>query len=179
MTVEPPTPRREGTASPDDVLQAFRAAVGTERGPSSWYDMTQPRVDAFATVTEDEQWIHVDRERAAEGPYGGTIAHGYLTLSLVAHWVYELFPAPRGLTSINYGLNRVRFPAPVPVGERVRMWARLESARPVPGGLEVVLACRVESGSGTKPVCVAESVLRYVAPPAPPTVPPIEETPGA
>lgn len=136
--------------------------VGAERGPSSWFVVTQETIDAFARTTDDEQWIHVDPRRAAEGPYGVTVAHGYLTLSLVAHWVYELFPAPDGLASINYGLNRVRFPAPVPVGSRLRMTARLESVRDVPGGVEIVLGCRVEREGSDKPVCVADSVLRYV-----------------
>lgn len=146
-------------SSPDDLS----SLVGVERGPSSWAEITQSRIDAFAEVTEDPQWIHVDPDRAASGPFEGTVAHGYLTLSLIAHWIYELFPAGEGLDSINYGLNRVRFPAPVPVGSRLRMWASLRSARQVPGGLEVSLECRVESDRGGKPVCVAEPVLRYVA----------------
>lgn len=154
----------DGAGGAREAVAGLLALVGTERGPSSWYAMTQDRVDSFADVTEDPQWIHVDRERAAAGPFGGTIAHGYLTLSLLAHWIYELFPAPPGLTSINYGLNRVRFPAPVPVGGRLRMSARLEGVREVPGGVEVVLSCRVEREGGSKPVCVAEPVLRYVAP---------------
>lgn len=149
-------------AAAGDPAGALAAQVGTERGPSSWFVVDQETIDAFARTTHDEQWIHVDPRRAASGPFGVTVAHGYLTLSLVAHWVYELFPAPEPLASINYGLNRVRFPAPVPVGSRLRMSARLDSVRPVPGGVELALACRVEREGGGKPVCVAESVLRYV-----------------
>lgn len=136
--------------------------VETVRGPSSAYEMTQERVDAFADVTCDRQWIHVDVGRAAAGPFGSTVAHGYLTLALLAPWVAELYPPADGLTSINYGLDRVRFPAPVPVGARLRMWATLRSVAPVPGGIQVVLGCRVEIEGGHKPVCLAESVLRYV-----------------
>ncbi len=144
------------------TVGAMVEQVGTRRGPSSWFTVSQETIDAFAGTTADPQWIHVDPVRAASGPFGGTVAHGYLTLSLIAHWIYELFPAPEPLASINYGLNRVRFPAPVPVGSRLRMSATLGSVRPVPGGMEVVLACEVEREGGTKPVCVAESVLRYV-----------------
>jgi acyl dehydratase len=146
---------------PDSPASAALPAPGTERGPSSWYDMTQAEVDAFARLTRDEQWIHVDPQRAGAGPFGTTIAHGYLTLSLIAHWIDELFPVPPGLACLNYGLNKVRVPAPVPVGSRLRMTARLDSVRPLAGGVELVWHCQVDREGGTKPVCVADSVLRY------------------
>lgn len=136
--------------------------VGVERGPTGWLTVTQDRIDAFAAVTEDRQWIHVDPVRAAAGPFGATIGHGYLTLSLVAHWLYELFPLPGGVTSINYGLDRVRFPAPVPVGSRLRMTASVRSFAPVDGGADVVIRCVLDVEGGAKPACVAEPVLRLV-----------------
>lgn len=142
-----------------DVL---RRLVDVERGPTRWTTLTQEQVDKFAELTDDHQWIHVDPERAAAGPFGGTIAHGYLTLSLVAHWLAELFPLPAGITSINYGLNRVRFPAPTTVGTRLRMTARVRSFAEVDGGADVVVGCILDLEGGFRPACVAEPVLRYL-----------------
>jgi acyl dehydratase len=134
---------------------------GLELGPSEWIEVTQARVDAFAEATDDRQWIHVDPERAAAGPFGETIAHGYLTLSLVVPITYELLPVEDASLTVNYGVNRVRFPAPVPVGSRVRGRLRIEAVEPVDGGVQVTLAATVEREGQDKPVCAAEVVFRY------------------
>jgi acyl dehydratase len=139
-----------------DDLQPGRAF-----GPSEWREIRQERIDAFAEATDDRQWIHVDPERAAAGPFGGTIAHGYLTLSLLAAFAFELLPVEDASAAINYGLNRVRFPAPVPVGSRVRASFRIQEVTDVDGGVQVVMAATVERAGGEKPVCVAELVFRY------------------
>jgi acyl dehydratase len=130
-----------------------------EAGPSSWVEVSQERIDEFARVTGDLQSIHVDPEMAASGPFGTTVAHGLLTLSLVPAAMYEVLPV-EGATIVNYGLNRVRFPAPVPAGSRVRVAFRVESVEPVAGGVQAVLAAVVELEGGAKPACVAELVLR-------------------
>ena len=135
---------------------------GLELGPSEWREVTQERIDAFAAATDDPQWIHVDPERAAAGPFGTTIAHGYLTLALLVPFSYELLPVDDAALSINYGLNRVRFPAPLPSGSRVRARFRVESVEEVAGGTQVTMAATVERDGAEKPVCVAELVFRYV-----------------
>jgi len=135
-------------------------APGTEFGPSSWVEVSQERIDAFADATGDHQWIHVDRERAAAGPYGTTIAHGYLTLSLIPAMTYEVVPSREGAMGINYGLNRVRFPAPVPSGSRVRGTFRVESVDEFDGGTQTTMTATIEREGGDKPVCVAEVVFR-------------------
>jgi acyl dehydratase len=132
---------------------------GLEAGPSSWIEVSQERIDKFARVTGDLQSIHMDPELAAAGPFGTTVAHGLLTLGLVPGASYEVLPL-EGATILNYGLNRVRFPAPLPAGSRVRVSFRVESVEPVEGGVQVVLAATVERDGGAKPVCVAELVLR-------------------
>ena len=129
-------------------------------GPSSWIEIPQDRINAFAEATDDHQWIHVDPARAANGPFGSTIAHGYLTLSLLPVASYEVIPR-EGRMSINYGLNRVRFPAPVPVGSRVRASFEVASVDEVDGGAQVTMTATVEREGGSKPVCVAEVVFRY------------------
>jgi acyl dehydratase len=134
---------------------------GAEFGPSSWIDVSQDRIDAFADATGDHQWIHVDRNRAEEGPFGGTIAHGYLTLSLVPVMSYEVLPRQEGGMGINYGLNRVRFPATVPSGSRVRGSFRVESVEETDWGHQATLTATIEREGGDKPVCVAEVVFRY------------------
>jgi acyl dehydratase len=136
--------------------------VGTELGPTSWLDITQERVDAFAGATDDPQWIHTDPERAAAGPFGGTIAHGFLTLSLCVPFLYELMPDRGFALTVNYGVNRVRFPAPVPVGSRIRGRFRVESVDDVSGGEQAVIVGTVEREGGDKPVCVAELVVRLI-----------------
>jgi len=134
---------------------------GAEYGPSSWIEVTQERIDAFAEATGDHQWIHVDRERAAAGPFGGTIGHGYLTLSLLPAMSYEVVPRQDAGMGVNYGLNRVRFPAPVPSGSRVRGSFRVDAVDEFDGGLQVTMTATVELEGGAKPVCAAEVVFRY------------------
>jgi acyl dehydratase len=134
--------------------------IGDTFGPSSWIEITQEKIDAFAEATGDHQWIHVDPERAREGPFGTTIAHGYLTLSLLPVASYEVLPR-QGRMGINYGVNRVRFPAPVPVGSRVRTTFEVKGAEEIAGGGQTVLTATVEREGGEKPVCVAEVVFRY------------------
>ncbi|MEX0675000.1 MAG: MaoC family dehydratase [Gaiellaceae bacterium] len=133
---------------------------GLELGPSRWFDVPQERIDAFAEVTEDRQWIHVDQERAAESPFGTTVAHGLLTLGLVIPITYELMPVEDASLAVNYGLNRVRFPAPVPAGSRVRGRLRVEEVTDVDGGVQVVAAATVEREGAEKPVVAAELVFR-------------------
>lgn len=123
--------------------------------------MTQERIDAFASATDDPQWIHVDAERAAEGPFGATVAHGFLTLSLCVPMLNEVLP-PGGRTAINYGVNRVRFPSPVLSGSRIRGRFRVDSVEEVAGGEQTVLVATIEREGGEKPVCVAELVVRLL-----------------
>jgi acyl dehydratase len=136
-------------------------ALGVDLPPTPWLDVTQERIDAFADATEDRQSIHVDPALAAAGPFGTTVAHGFLTLSLLVHLWNQLAPAHDGVT-VNYGLNRVRFPAPVPAGSRVRGLFRVEALDDVPGGRQATIAATVEREVGEKPVCVAELVLRFL-----------------
>jgi len=140
----------------------FSELLGTELGPTEWFEVTQERIDEFARATDDPQWIHTDPERAAEGPFGTTIAHGFLTLSLCV----PLMTGMLGLTGyrmgVNYGVNRVRFPAPVPSGSRIRARFAVQSVEEVPGGNQGVVVATVEREGGDKPVCVAELVLRMI-----------------
>jgi acyl dehydratase len=135
--------------------------AGDEFGPSSWTEVTQERIDAFADATGDHQWIHVDPERAAEGPFGTTVAHGYLTLSLVTAASYEVLPSDEDAMAINYGLNRVRFPAPVPVGSRLRTSFAVDAVDEADWGTQVTMSATVARDGGDKPVCVAELLFRY------------------
>jgi acyl dehydratase len=136
--------------------------VGTELGSSDWYEVTQEHVDLFADATGDHQWIHVDPERAKqESPYGGPIAHGYLTLSLLVPLLAQVLTVTDTAMGVNYGLNKVRFPAPVPVGANVRMTATLTNVEQFTGGLQLTFSCVTEREGGDKPVCVAEPVYRY------------------
>jgi len=141
---------------PDEV----KAHEGEELGLSEWYLVTQEDVDAFADATGDHQWIHVDVERAKETPFGGTIAHGYYTLSLAPRFTYELFEVQGFAFGMNYGLNKVRFPAPLPVGDRVRMRLRLAAVDDVEGGVQLTSELTFEREGGDKPVCVAQSLSR-------------------
>jgi acyl dehydratase len=134
---------------------------GAEFGPSSWIEVPQERIDAFADATGDHQWIHVDPERAAGGPFGSTIAHGYLTLSLLPAMSYEVVPRSGDGMGINYGLNKVRFPSPVPVGSRLRGSFRVDSIDEADWGHQAQMTATVEREGGEKPVCVAELVFRY------------------
>jgi len=136
--------------------------VGDEFGPSSWVEVPQERIDRFAEATGDHQWIHVDPDRAKDGPFGTTIAHGYLTLSLLPAMSYEVVPRdPSAKMGINYGLNRVRFPSPVPVGSRVRSTFRVDQVDTADWGAQVTMTATIEREGGEKPVCVAEIVFRH------------------
>lgn len=132
---------------------------GDEFGPTDSLIVDQARIDAFAAVTEDHQWIHVDPRRAKSGPFGGTIAHGYLTLSLVAPAFFQLLPLDGGMI-VNYGLDRVRFPVPVPCGAAIRVRLAVEAVSELDGGHEVVVAATVELQGADKPCCVATVRLR-------------------
>jgi acyl dehydratase len=136
--------------------------VGSELGSSDWFEVTQEHVNQFAEATGDHQWIHVDVDRARKGPYGGTIAHGYLTLSLIARFGEELFSVNGVTAKLNYGVNKVRFPAPVPVGSRVRASASIAGAQETPAGVQVSLQWVIELENSTKPACVAETVVLLV-----------------
>ncbi len=135
--------------------------VGDVYGPSGWIEVTQDRIDAFAEATDDHQWIHVDPARAKDGPFGSTIAHGYLTLALLPAASYEVVPRRGGSMSINYGLNRVRFPAPVPVGSRLRASFEVVDLDEQDWGGQATMQATIERDGADKPVCVAEIVFRY------------------
>ena len=135
--------------------------VGTEVAVSDWVEVTQARVDRFAEATGDHQWIHVDPERARAGPFGATIAHGFLTLSMLPLFMESTLDFSRSRMGINYGLNKVRFPAPVPVGSRLRARMTLLACEPLPDrGVQATWQVTIERDGGDKPVCVAESVSR-------------------
>lgn len=142
-------------------IDELKTAVGDHLGYSEWWVITQDRVDAFADATDDHQFIHVDPARAAETPFGGTIAHGYLTLSMAVALVGQILEIDGVRMGVNYGVNKVRFPAPVPVGSRLRAGATIAAAGDVPGGIQLVLDVVFEVEGGTKPVCVAQTVSRY------------------
>jgi acyl dehydratase len=142
---------------------AVRDAVGSHLGWSDWLEVDQERVDRFADATGDHQWIHVDVERARrESPFGGPVAHGYLTLSLVNYFLPQVVEVTGISLGINYGLNRVRFPAAVPVGSRLRAGVELAAAEDVPGGVQATMVVTVERDGGDRPVCVAEILSRYM-----------------
>lgn len=137
-------------------------AVGTHLGYSDWHEITQQQVDRFAEATGDHQWIHVDPERAAEGPFGTTIAHGFLTLSLLPMLAGEVYRVEGVSMGVNYGCNKVRFPAPVPVGSRVRAGVELVSVEESTQGYQVQSRVTVEIEDGERPACVAESLAVVV-----------------
>jgi len=143
--------------------QALRQLIGREIGVTEWMLLTRERIQQFAEVTDDRQWIHLDQERARrDSPYGTTVAHGFLTLSLLSSFLRQVLQIREGTRmSINYGLNRVRFPAPVLAGTKIRARFWLRSVEEVAGGFEVVLEAKVETENTNKPCCVAEWVLRY------------------
>ena len=144
-------------------MSALSELVGTELGPTSWIEITQERIDAFAAATDDPQWIHVDAERAADGPFGTTIAHGFLTLSLCVPMLYEILPERGGGMAVNYGTNRVRFPAAVPSGSAVRGRFRVLGVEDTPAGRAATIEASVECEGVDKPVCVAELVVLTVS----------------
>jgi acyl dehydratase len=143
-------------------MSSLRELVDVELGPTTWREATQARIDAFAAATDDPQWIHTDPERAAAGPFGTTIAHGFLTLSLCVPMLYELLPPSDGMV-VNYGVDRVRFPAPVPSGSRIRGRFRVVSVKEAAGGERATIEAVVECEDVEKPVCVAQLVVLTVS----------------
>jgi acyl dehydratase len=141
------------------TLEELTDAVGEQVGTSDWLLVDQERVDAFADATGDHQWIHVDRDRAAASPFGGTIAHGYLTLSLLPLLGAQIFSLETPGAKLNYGVNRVRFPAPLRVGKRIRAHASVVSVAELPAGTQLTLGWTIEIEDEAKPACVAESVV--------------------
>jgi len=144
-----------------DTLAELPPLVGQELAVSDWFAVTQQQIDLFAEATGDRQWIHVDPQRAQTGPFGGTIAHGFLTLSLIPKMVESALEIRGQRMSVNYGLNRVRFPSPVPAGSRLRARVKLLECEPLPDqGMQIVWQVTVEREGSDKPACVAESVTR-------------------
>lgn len=144
--------------NPDQLLEA----VGQDLGVSDWLVIEQDRIDTFADATGDHQWIHVDPEAAADGPFGATIAHGYLTLALTNQFLPEIMRVDGASMGVNYGTNKVRFPQPVTVGSRVRASATITGAEEINGGVQVVVTITVEIEGQAKPACVVESVSRFL-----------------
>lgn len=144
------------------TLSGLPSLKGTVLGTSEWFDITQERVNTFADATDDHQWIHVDVERAEkESPFGGPVGHGFLTLSLFVPMWSQVLVVTDTTMAVNYGLNKVRFPAPVPVGSKVRMTATLVDVEEVKGGVQLTVGGLVECEGGDKPVCVVEAVMRF------------------
>jgi acyl dehydratase len=143
-------------------LAEFATTVGGHLGYSEWHTITQEQVQLFADATGDHQWIHLDAQRAAAGPFGSTIAHGYLTLALIPSLGQDIYRVDNLTMGINYGLNKVRFPQPVKVGSKVRAGAELIEVTDVPGGKQVVLRWTIEIDGEGKPACVAETVARLI-----------------
>jgi acyl dehydratase len=142
--------------------EEFLKKIGDNLGTSDWFEVTQEKVNLFADATGDHQWIHVDPERAAQGPFGKTIAHGYFTLALVPLLMKDVISVKGVKMGINYGVNKVRFPSPVPVGKRVRLNAKLASAEEVePNGVHVIYGMSFEVEGEEKPACVAETIFRF------------------
>jgi acyl dehydratase len=141
--------------------EELRAATGREAGPTDWITIEQSRVDAFADATDDHQWIHVDPVRAATGPFGSTIAHGYLTLSLVNLFLPDLVRVDGARMGVNYGTDKVRFPAAVKVGARIRGRAQVLETTDVPGGVQIVVRVTIEIEGGDRPACVADTISRF------------------
>ncbi len=145
-----------------EQVDILKGLVGERRGPSEWLEVDQSRVDAFAEATEDRQWIHVDVERAKDGPFGGPIAHGYLCVSLIPHLAAALLPRDGFAAAINYGSNKIRFPQPLPVGTRVRGWSTLVEVKDHPLGFMLTQKVEIEAEGLSKPVCVAETLVLLI-----------------
>ena len=143
-------------------LDEFVAAAGRELGPTDWMELTQDRVNLFADATDDHQWIHVDPERAADGPFGGTIAHGLLTLSLLPHFTHQLYRVDNVKLAVNYGYNKVRFITPVRVGANVRARAAISDVAQLDGAVQATMTVTVEIEGSEKPAAVAESIVRFI-----------------
>jgi acyl dehydratase len=152
----------ESTPARFESAEALSAAVGKTLGPSKWLTVEQQRINLFADATDDHQWIHVDVERAKQGPFGAPIAHGYLTLALVNHFLPQLVSVPNAKMGVNYGCNKVRFPAPVPAGARIRGVGEITQVDPIDGGVQVVVRVTVEIENGGKPACIADTVSRFL-----------------
>jgi acyl dehydratase len=144
-------------------LDELKKLAGSDLGTSEWIEVTQERINTFADATGDHQWIHVDPEKAAQGPFGAPIAHGYLTLSLFVPLFTELLEVEGVSTKVNYGLNKVRFPSPVKVGSRIRLVAKLASVEDVPGGVQIAVDGTIEIDGGGKPAAVLQSLSRFYA----------------
>ncbi|MFF4349148.1 MaoC family dehydratase [Streptomyces sp. NPDC001530] len=144
-------------------LDELKKLAGSDLGTSEWIEITQERINTFADATGDHQWIHVDPEKAAQGPFGAPIAHGYLTLSLFIPLFTELLEVEGVSTKVNYGLNKVRFPSPVKVGSRIRLVAKLASVEDVPGGVQIAVDGTIEIDGGGKPAAVLQSLSRFYA----------------
>jgi acyl dehydratase len=145
-----------------DGIEGVRAHVGVHLGWGPWVEVTQERVNTFAEATGDFQWIHVDVERAATGPFGGTIAHGYLTLSMISDLSNGLFSFAGFTMGVNYGLDKVRFPSPVPVGSRIRVGVTVVACTDIPRGVQISLEFVVEREGAAKPACVAVMLMRQM-----------------
>jgi acyl dehydratase len=145
-----------------DSADDLKGAVGEHLGYSDWVEIDQARIDRFADATGDHQWIHVDPERAKDGPFGTTIAHGYLTLAITNLFLPELLRVPSARLGVNYGANKVRFPAAVPSGSRVRMGSEIIEVDDVPDGVQVITRNTVEIDGGDKPACVVEAISRFL-----------------
>jgi acyl dehydratase len=146
-------------ASPAELLGAVDADLGT----TDWIEITQDQVDKFADATLDHQWIHVDVDRARQGPFGAPIAHGYLTMSLASHFLAQLATVEGISMGVNYGVDKVRFPSPVPVGSRVRGHGQVVDAKEVPGGVQAVIRVTIEREGADKPAAIVDTVSRYLA----------------
>lgn len=144
-------------------IEEFAAAAGSSLGATEWLEVDQRRIDTFAEATGDRQWIHVDPERAARGPFGSAIAHGLLTLSLLPVLNHQLYAIDKLSMVINYGFDRVRFVTPVPAGSRVRATTGVDSVDEVPGGIQARMTTTLEVEGAAKPACVAESITRFLA----------------
>jgi acyl dehydratase len=144
-----------------DTVEELRSLIGADLGSSSWVEIDQSRIDTFADATDDHQWIHVDPERARTGPFGAPIAHGYLTLSLLIPMWSEILEVKNVTSRVNYGLGKVRFPAPVPVGSKIRTRATLAGVEDVAGGVQVTIDAVIEREGSDKPVCVAQPIFRF------------------
>ncbi|MDW6064523.1 MaoC family dehydratase [Streptomyces sp. FXJ1.4098] len=142
-------------------LDELKKLADSDLGTSEWIEVTQDRIGTFADATGDHQWIHTDPERAAQGPFGSPIAHGYLTLSLFIPLFTQLLDVQGVTTKVNYGLNKVRFPTPVKAGSRIRLAARLTSVEDVPGGVQITVDGRIEVDGDTKPAAVVQSLSRF------------------
>jgi acyl dehydratase len=143
-------------------IDELKALVGEELGTSDWMEITQDRVDTFAEATGDHQWIHVDPERAKDGPFGGTIAHGYLTMSLSPVLLPQIVTVTGFSMALNYGLDKLRFPSPVPVGSKLRLSAKLLAVDDVKGGVQTTYELTYQIDGSEKPACVAQAVYRWL-----------------